>query len=85
MAMPLAAAPGSSTRMAGTIPRLAAGVVFAASLGALPLLAQQNPPRASAPDAAAAAILRAYQPITAARLLQPEDANWLMIRRTYDG
>ena len=26
-----------------------------------------------------------YQPVTAARLLQPEDANWLMIRRTYDG
>ena len=71
--------------MAGTLPRLAAGVVFAASLGALPLLAQQNPPRASGPDAAAAAILRSYQPVTAARLLQPEDANWLMIRRTYDG
>ena len=71
--------------MAGTLPRLAAGVVFAALLGALPLLAQQTPPRASGPDAAAAAILRSYQPVTAARLLQPEDANWLMIRRTYDG
>ena len=83
--MPLAAAPASSAHMAGTFPRLAAGVVFAALLGALPLLAQQNPPRASGPDAAAAAILRSYQPVTAARLLQPEDANWLMIRRTYDG
>ena len=75
--------------MAGTYPRLAGGIVLAAaaaaSLGALPLLAQQNPPRASGPDAAAAAILRSYQPVTAARLLQPEDANWLMIRRTYDG
>jgi alcohol dehydrogenase (cytochrome c) len=37
------------------------------------------------PDAAAAAVLRVYHPVTAARLLGPEDANWLMIRRTYDG
>lgn len=32
-----------------------------------------------------AAILEEYQPVTAARLLKPEDHNWLMIRRTYDG
>src|SRR6266404_2831898 len=31
------------------------------------------------------AILRNYQPVTAERLLKPEDGNWLMIRRTYDG
>ncbi len=30
-------------------------------------------------------ILRNYQPVTAARLAQPEDGNWLAIRRTYDG
>lgn len=30
-------------------------------------------------------ILKSYQPVTAQRLLQPEDGNWLMIRRTYDG
>ena len=30
-------------------------------------------------------ILRTYQPVTAERLLHPEDGNWLMIRRTYDG
>jgi alcohol dehydrogenase (cytochrome c) len=71
--------------MAGALPRLAGGAVLAASLGVLPLLAQQNPPRAAAPDAPAAAILRSYQPVSAARLLNPEDANWLMIRRTYDG
>ena len=71
--------------MAGTLLRLVAGVVLAAALGALPLLAQQNPPRGSGPDARGAAILRTYQPVTAARLLSPEDANWLMIRRTYDG
>ena len=31
------------------------------------------------------AILRNYQPVTAERLLKPEDGNWPMIRRTYDG
>ena len=29
--------------------------------------------------------LRNYQPVTAERLRNPEDHNWLMIRRTYDG
>ncbi len=31
------------------------------------------------------AVLRDYQPVTADRLKNPEDGNWLMIRRTYDG
>src|SRR5439155_25202986 len=30
-------------------------------------------------------VLRNYQPVTADRLKNPEDTNWLMIRRTYDG
>jgi alcohol dehydrogenase (cytochrome c) len=30
-------------------------------------------------------ILQSYQAVTAERLLKPEDGNWLMIRRTYDG
>jgi alcohol dehydrogenase (cytochrome c) len=30
-------------------------------------------------------VLQKYQPITADRLRHPEDGNWLMIRRTYDG
>ncbi|HEV3330112.1 MAG TPA: PQQ-dependent dehydrogenase, methanol/ethanol family [Bryobacteraceae bacterium] len=30
-------------------------------------------------------ILRNYQAVTAERLLNPEDGNWLMIRRTYNG
>src|SRR5258705_11835676 len=29
--------------------------------------------------------LRNYKPVTAERLLKPEDGDWLMIRRTYDG
>jgi alcohol dehydrogenase (cytochrome c) len=70
--------------MASALRRTAGFALAAATLAALPLLAQ-NPPPASAPDAGAAAILRSYQPVTAARLLEPEDGNWLMIRRTYDG
>ncbi|HEX4595534.1 MAG TPA: PQQ-dependent dehydrogenase, methanol/ethanol family [Bryobacteraceae bacterium] len=31
------------------------------------------------------AVLRNYQAVTAERLKNPEDRNWLMIRRTYDG
>ncbi len=31
------------------------------------------------------AVLRDYQPVTAERLANPEDGNWLSIRRTYDG
>src|SRR5712691_1557359 len=31
------------------------------------------------------AVLRNYQPVTPERLKNPEDDNWLMIRRTYDG
>jgi alcohol dehydrogenase (cytochrome c) len=30
-------------------------------------------------------VLKNYQPVTADRLKNPEAANWLMIRRTYDG
>jgi len=30
-------------------------------------------------------VLRNYKPVTAQRLLKPEDGDWLMIRRTYDG
>src|SRR5579862_8807806 len=43
---------------------------------------------AQAPNQPAApmpAVLQKYQPVTAERLKNPEDGNWLMIRRTYDG
>jgi alcohol dehydrogenase (cytochrome c) len=30
-------------------------------------------------------VLKNYKPVTARRLLKPEDGDWLMIRRTYDG
>src|SRR5437764_497566 len=30
-------------------------------------------------------VLRNYKPVTSQRLLKPDDSDWLMIRRTYDG
>src|SRR6266478_5406740 len=41
---------------------------------------RQRPVQAPTP-----AVLQNYQPVTAERLKKPEDGNWLMIRRTYDG
>jgi alcohol dehydrogenase (cytochrome c) len=57
---------------------------FAASSLAMlaPLSGQfdQSPPQAPVPP-----VLRNYQPVTADRLKNPEESNWLMVRRTYDG
>jgi alcohol dehydrogenase (cytochrome c) len=44
----------------------------------------QPPPNAPV-DAPVPAVLRNYQAVTAERLKNPEDSNWPMIRRTYDG
>jgi alcohol dehydrogenase (cytochrome c) len=44
--------------------------------------AQRGAPPVPAPMPA---VLRDYGPVTAERLKNPEDENWLMIRRTYDG
>src|SRR5687767_10919688 len=45
------------------------------------------PPAPGAPPQAAidSPLLRSYSPVTRARLLNPEDRNWLQIRRTYNG
>jgi alcohol dehydrogenase (cytochrome c) len=43
---------------------------------------QQPQPPADLPIPA---VLRDYKPVTAERLRQPDDQDWLMIRRTYDG
>jgi alcohol dehydrogenase (cytochrome c) len=56
--------------------RTTAACLFAAC-GAALVFAQQ--------PAATPAILRNYAPVTAERLKNPEDANWLALRRTYDG
>src|SRR6478752_62573 len=45
-----------------------------------PASGQQQPAREIVPP-----VLQNYPPVTAERLKKPEDGNWLMIRRTYDG
>ncbi len=53
------------------------------------LLAQQQaappPAQAEQPPAPMRAVLQNYKPVTADRLKKPEDGDWLMVRRTYDG
>ena len=44
--------------------------------------AQQPPP---SPVAPMPPILQSYKPVTAERLKKPEDGDWLMVRRTFDG
>ena len=66
--------------MSCLIPRIGAAA-FALALLVSPLFAQ----RGSAPEPTLPQVLREYQPVTAERLLKPDEQNWLMIRRTYDG
>jgi len=40
---------------------------------------------ANFPPPVVPAVLQTYAPVTDARLKNPEESNWLMIRRTYDG
>src|SRR6266478_8431769 len=56
-----------------------------AAAGALALVLV--PGKASAQQATppVAPILQNYKPVTAERLKKPEDGDWLMVRRTYDG
>jgi alcohol dehydrogenase (cytochrome c) len=55
--------------------------LLAAAILVSPLIAQ----RGAAPPATVPPALRDYQSVSAERLLKPEEQNWLMIRRTYDG
>jgi alcohol dehydrogenase (cytochrome c) len=61
--------------------RSISGVIGASML--VVLAHAQEPPQTG--DAPVPAVLRNYLPVTADRLTKPEDGNWLMIRRTYDG
>ena len=45
----------------------------------------QAPQQRGPVDAHATAVLQKYRPVTAARLQTPEDSDWLMLRRTYNG
>ncbi len=57
----------------------AALIAGAATFVSIPSIRGQQPP-AAAPE-----ILQNYRTVTAERLLNPEDENWLSIRRTYNG
>lgn len=56
-----------------------AGAMFYTTFAMVP----QGGPQAQAP--AIPPILQNYAAVTADRLKKPEDGNWLMVRRTYDG
>ena len=55
----------------------------AARIGALALFWTWSPCAPAQPKPAQ--VLQSYSAVTAERLRNPEDRNWLMIRRTYDG
>ena len=60
--------------------RAAAAVVFLAAVAVVSGQQQAPPPERPMPG-----VLKNYQPVTAARLKNPDARDWLMIRRTYDG
>ena len=45
----------------------------------------QPPAEPAAPPPPIPQVLQNYKPVTADRLLKPEDGDWAMVRRTYDG
>jgi alcohol dehydrogenase (cytochrome c) len=59
--------------------------ICAIALALVSTLASGQAPPQPAPEPPLPLVLQKYQPVTAERLKQPEDGNWLMIRRTYDG
>jgi alcohol dehydrogenase (cytochrome c) len=59
-----------------------AAVIVAGLMGATAQQIMSPPTAAPAPLAPA---LAGYAPVTAERLRNPEDANWLLFRRTYEG
>ena len=62
---------------------IAAAALLTLAFGAAPKTAQ--PPQPPQPPTPVPAVLQAYKLVTAERLLHPEDGDWLMVRRTYDG
>jgi len=66
-----------------SIVRIAALILIAGTIAAQQPPAQ--PAQPAEPPARVAAVLENYKPVTAERLKKPEDGDWLMVRRTYDG
>src|SRR5688572_31477784 len=71
--------------------RIIAPVLLALALFASAVLwAQESPPPLIPPQAPSGptpmpVVLRNYTPVTDARLRSPNDGDWMMNRRTYDG
>jgi alcohol dehydrogenase (cytochrome c) len=61
----------------------AVGAALSLTLGTA--RAQQQPPAPPPPPAPIPPILEHYTRVTPERLKKPEDGDWLMVRRTYDG
>jgi alcohol dehydrogenase (cytochrome c) len=78
------------TRRGGGVVALMA-LVLAAGLRSDPTVrpfrqaASQPPAQPPAAPAPVPPILQNYKPVTADRLKRPDDGDWLMVRRTYDG
>src|SRR6266481_5422532 len=53
--------------------------------GALVAQQQAQGPAQAQPEAPMPAVLQNYKAVTADRLKKPDDGDWLMVRRTYDG
>jgi len=64
---------------------LAVTTTVALALGIVGAAQRPAPPPPPVPPVPMPEILKAYPPVTAARLLKPADSDWLTIRRTYDG
>jgi alcohol dehydrogenase (cytochrome c) len=69
----------------GPAPAPAQGGRGQAAPPAAPAPLPQNLPVGLTTAGQQSAALRSYAPVTKGRLLKPEDRNWLMIRRSYDG
>src|SRR5207249_9478434 len=69
------------------IAMIAGGLAAVLIVGTVLAQQQAAPPPAQAeqPPAPMRAVLQNYKPVTADRLKKPEDGDWLMVRRTYDG
>src|SRR3989449_4216956 len=66
--------------------RIAALTLIAGTIAAQQPPAQPaQPAQPAEPPAPVAPVLQNYKPVTAERLKKPEDGDWLMVRRTYDG
>ncbi len=66
---------------------VAAGALALALSTAFPAAQQPSTPQSPSPSppAPVPVILQNYRPVTADRLKKPDEGDWLMVRRTYDG